>query len=215
MLANIKLIIFDLDGTLVNAYPAINKSFNFTLNRLGYPRQSARVIRRAVGWGDENLLRPFIKEKDLARALSLYRRHHRRALLSSSFTFPHTRQVLAYFNKRGYRMAIASNRPTRFTRILLRHLDLKKYFGYILCADKLKYGKPHPQILRRIMQKFSFHPAQTAYVGDMIIDAQAGRRAGVKTIIVTTGSSSRKEIKKERPYRVIANIGGLLTLFQT
>jgi len=60
----IKLIIFDLDGTLVDAYPAIISSFNYTMQKLNYPVQDVLTIRRAVGWGDENLLRPFIKEKD-------------------------------------------------------------------------------------------------------------------------------------------------------
>ena len=55
---NIKLIIFDLDGTLVNAYAAINSSFNYVMMELGLKPQSAGSIRRAVGWGDANLLTP-------------------------------------------------------------------------------------------------------------------------------------------------------------
>jgi len=66
-LHSIKLIIFDLDGTLVNAYPAIIKSFNYTMQKLGYPKQSNLNIRRAVGWGDDNLLKPFLNSKDLKK----------------------------------------------------------------------------------------------------------------------------------------------------
>ena len=62
-MGDIKLIIFDLDGTLLDAYRAIVRSFNYTMGRLGYPAQDALVIRRAVGWGDARLLKPFIRVK--------------------------------------------------------------------------------------------------------------------------------------------------------
>ena len=62
------------------------------------------------------------------------------------------------------------------------------------------------------MQRFALKPKQTLYVGDMTIDAQAGRRANVETIIVTTGSSTKSEIKRERPCRIIDRISELLKI---
>jgi phosphoglycolate phosphatase len=207
---DIKLIIFDLDGTLVNAYAAIIKSFNYTMRELGYPKQDDLTICRAVGWGDENLLRPFLNAKDLKKALGIYRRHHKLSLIKASRLFPKVEKVLLYLKDRGYKLAVASNRPTRFSWILIRHLGLTEYFNYVLCSDKLKHGKPHPEILNRIMRRFLVDSKETIYVGDMAIDAKAARRAKVKAIIVTTGSSNLQEIKKERPYRIIQRIGELL-----
>jgi len=66
-----KLIIFDLDGTLVDAYPAIINSFNFTMNAMGLPLRDDITIRRAVGWGDRNLLKPFVPSKN-SEPLFLY-----------------------------------------------------------------------------------------------------------------------------------------------
>jgi phosphoglycolate phosphatase len=206
---DIKLIIFDLDGTIVDAYPAITRSFNYTMRKLNYPLKDPLTVRRAVGWGDKNLLKPFIKIKDLERALSVYRRHHKIALVKHSRLFPKVKMVLRRLKDKGYKLAIASNRPTKFSWILIRHLKLKKYFSYILCGDALKHGKPHPEIINRIMRRFSLKPQQTLYVGDMAIDAQAGRRAKVKTIIVTGGSSTKREIEKERPYRILESITDL------
>jgi phosphoglycolate phosphatase len=206
----IKLIIFDLDGTLVNAYQAIISSFNYAMQKMGYSRQDACTIRRAVGSGDENLLEPFIKPKDLKKTLLIYRRHHKRSLMRGSRLFPQAKRLLNYLKGKGYKLAVASNRPTRFSRILIRHLKIAQYFDYVLCADKLKYIKPHPEILNRIMRRFSVKPLEALYVGDMGIDAQAGRRAAVKTVIVTTGSSSIEKIKKEKPWRIIRKIRDLL-----
>jgi len=208
----IKLVIFDLDGTLVDAYPAIIASFNYTMRRLNYPLQRPSTIRQAVGWGDENLLKPFLKRKDLKRGLRLYRHHHKTSLLKGARLFPKVGKVLNYLKKKGYHLAVASNRPTRFSGILIRHLRLEKYFAYVLCADRLAHIKPHPEILLKIMQRFQVKPEQALYVGDMTIDAQAGKRAGVKTIIVSTGSSTKYQIQQEQPYRKLKKLGDLLKI---
>jgi len=209
---SIKLVIFDLDGTLVDAYPAITSSFNHALQRLGYLSKDKLIIRRAVGWGDRNLLKPFVRGADLDKALAIYRRDHRKSLLVKSRLFPAVPRVLVYLKSKGYKLAIASNRPTRFSKILIRHLGLDEHFDYVLCGDKLKNMKPHPQILQEIMRRFSVRPINTLYVGDMTIDAQAGRRAKVRTIIVTTGSSAKAELNRERPHLIINRISGLLRI---
>ncbi|MBN1913502.1 MAG: HAD-IA family hydrolase, partial [Candidatus Omnitrophica bacterium] len=146
----LKLVIFDLDGTLLDAYPAITKSFNYVMRRLKYPLQSPSIIRRAVGRGDEGLLKPFLKPQDLKKAVSLYRAHHAQALLRGSRLYPKAKQLLSYLKNKGYKLAVASNRPTKFSRILIRYLKLDKYFDYVLCADRIRNKKPHPQILNKI-----------------------------------------------------------------
>lgn len=180
--------------------------------KLGLPKQDDLTIRRAVGLGDERLLKPFTKQKDLRQALRIYRTHHKTSLTKDSRLFPGVSEVLGYLKAKGYKLAVASNRPTRFSRILINHLGLNKYFDYILCADRLKHIKPHPEILNKIMQKLFLKPAEAVYVGDMAIDAQAGARAGLKTVMVTTGSSLKKEIKRENPYRIISKITKLLSI---
>lgn len=208
-MAKVKLIIFDLDGTLIDAYPAIIKSFNYTMDKLGYSQQPGLVIRRAVGLGDKGLLAPFIAAQDADRAVALYRRDQRRSLAKYSRVFNGVYRLLAQLKSRGYNLAVASNRPTEFSLILLRHLKLDKYFDYVLCADKLTAGKPHPEILIKILRKFKIKNTEAVYAGDMVIDAQAGRRAGIKTIIVTTGSSSLAQIKQEKPCLIIRKISEL------
>ena len=73
----------------------------------------------------------------------------------------------------------------------------------------MKRGKPHPGILNKIIRKFGVKKPRVLYVGDMVIDAQAGRNSGVKTVIVTTGSSSLGEIKREQPFKIIPRISRL------
>lgn len=201
-----KLIIFDLDGTLVDAYKAITSSFNFTMKQLGSPKKDALTIRRAVGWGDENLLKPFVKRSDLKKAIRIYRAHHKKSLLKESEVFPGVKNLLKSLRNKGMKLAIATNRPTKFTHILLKKLDLKKYLDYVLCADKLKNIKPHPEILIKIIRKLKSKRREALYIGDMSIDIKAGNRAEIDTIAVLSGSHTKADLKKENPMKIFANV---------
>lgn len=209
---NIKLVIFDLDGTLVDAYEAIIKSVNFTLKRMGYAEAAPQRIRRAVGWGDRRLIGAFVRQEDIEAALVIYRKHHRWTLKRYSRLLPFAKAILTYLSAYGFKLAIASNRPTEFTRIILHRLKIKKYFDYVLCADTLAQGKPHPEILLKIMKRFTISPSETLYVGDMAVDAQTAHNAKVKITAVPTGSSNLSEIKKARPFKIIKNLAFLKKL---
>ena len=207
---DISLAIFDLDGTLVDAYPAIYRSVNFTLKKFGHPAQDERVIRRAVGWGDKELLRPFVHAGELDRALAVYRRYHATALLTGTRLLPGARRVLSTLKQRGYKLAVASNRPTRFSRIILKRCAIGRYFDYMLCGDKVARGKPDPMILKAILARLKTPPAHAVYIGDMFIDVQTARRACVRSIALATGSSTRAELRRERPDALLAGLAGIL-----
>ncbi|MBL7130062.1 MAG: HAD family hydrolase [Candidatus Omnitrophica bacterium] len=194
-----KLIIFDLDGTLVNSYPAIICSTNYTLQKLNLRKQSIEAIKKAVGWGDKTLLIPFVGKKNLKLALKIYHKHHKKSLREKTTFMPYAKRLLVYLNKKKYKLAVASNRPAKFSDILLKHLNIKEFFDYVLCKDQIKFGKPHPSILNKIMQKLKVSRQKVLYVGDMAIDVRTARRAKVKTFAVVTGSSSFMELKKESP----------------
>ena len=210
----IKLIIFDLDGTLVNAYAAVASSINFTLKKMGFPVRDSYTIRRAVGWGDLRLLKSFVDPECLDQAINIYRKHHALALKKWTRFLPGAHDLIVNLKKRKYKLAIASNRPTRFTLIILRSLGIRKYFDYVLCADKLKAGKPHPEILFKILQKLNCKRSEALYIGDMTIDVQTARRARVKVVAVLTGSSTRQEIEVLHPWQIRKRISPLPALIQ-
>ena len=194
-----KLVIFDLDGTLVDAYAAIVASFNHTMVKCGYPKQPAAVVKKAVGWGDANLLKPFLRPEDLNSALRLYRAHHRQALLRGVRMLPYALALLRCLKARGVKLAIASNRPAHFTGLILRRLKIRHFFDRVVCGDTVRFPKPHPLILNRLVKDLCISKAQALYVGDMALDVLTGRRAGIQTVAVATGSSSASELKKARP----------------
>ncbi len=201
----IKLVIFDLDGTLVNAYPAVSRSVNYTLRTLGLAPRSPAEIKRSVGGGDRRLMAHFTGDFLAAKALEIYRPHHVRALKSRGGVkfLPGALPLLKRLKARGYKLAIASNRPTRFTRIILKGLGVLPLFKVVLCADRAPRPKPYPDILQAILRRLKVRPQEALYVGDMTIDVTCGRRAGIRTVAVTTGSSSKKELKDLKPWKII------------
>lgn len=205
---------FDLDGTLINAYRAVYLSINHAMKRFGFPQLDHMTVQRAVGFGETTLLRKLVGEKHLSDVLPVYRKHHDVALRKGVKFLPGAKRLLKQLKSDKYTLAIASNRPTRFTKVILKELDMAKDFSYVLCADKARKPKPSGLILRQIINQFSLKPKNAVYVGDMTIDAIAARRARVKSIIVTTGSSLHKEIRKENPHHIIEHVGHVRPILQ-
>ena len=208
----IRLVIFDLDGTLVNAYPAVVDSVNFTLQKLGFPKKSSYQIKRAVGWGDRQLMVQFVGEKLADKALKIYRPHHLKALGSGVRFLPGAKSILSWCKAQGLLLAIASNRPTVFTKTILKGLGVNQDFALVLCADRARKPKPYPDMLLQICRKLKIKKQQAIFIGDMTIDIHCGSRAGIKTAAVATGSNTKKELNQLRPYKIIDRISQLKTI---
>jgi len=208
------LLIFDLDGTLVDAYPAICQSFHYSMAKLGLPSVDDESIRRAVGWGERKLFEPFVPEDKLDEMSRIYREHHLKALESGVVLMPGAQEMLTQLKDSQYKLAVASNRPTRTSKAIIDTLQIAHFFDCVMCGDQINKFKPDPGILNHILNQLSLSTEQAFYIGDMAIDAEAGQRAGVKTIIVTTGSSSRKEIEEAKPYKIVDKISSVMTILR-
>jgi len=203
---DIKLVIFDLDGTLVDAYKAVASSINHTMAQMKEDSVDDETIKRSVGLGDRHLIGTFVKAQNVDRALSIFRQHHARALKGGTTFLPGARKLLDELKEKKYALAIASNRPARFSHIILKHLNIQNVFDCVLCGDQVARPKPAADILEQILKKFSLETKEALYVGDMAIDVETGNKAGIKTIAVLTGSSTKEEIDCLKPYKVIKNV---------
>jgi len=209
-----KFVIFDLDGTLIDAYPAVEETLNYTLSQCGMPPVDGDVIKRTVGWGDRHLVRAFVGEERIGRAIEIYRRHHRESLLRGSSLLPGALDLLMGLKRQGLLLAVASNRPKEYSVILTRHLGIARLFDRIVCGDEVARPKPAPDILLKIMEELGCGPQETCYIGDMTIDVETGQAAGVRTIVIPTGSSTLQELEEAGAWRVVADLSqipGLLS----
>ena len=209
-----KLFIFDLDGTLADVYTAIERSLNFTRNTLGYSNISYGVIKRSVGKGDRLFMEAFFEPEDTARALRIFRKHHKESVMRYSRLMPFAKQLLRKLKDKGKYIAIASNRPTVFTNRILKALDIRRYINYVLCADKAKRIKPYPDILINIIGHFKVSPKDAVYTGDMTIDLEAAHRAKIDGVFVKGGSGFIKEARAYRKAKIISSLREILRIYE-
>lgn len=208
-LAGKELYIFDLDGTLVDAYPAIVGSINQARRRLAYPPAEAKEIIRAVGNGNDALLRTFFSERDFPAARAAFREDHLVRLPRLVRLLPGARALLTDLREARCRLAVATNRPRETADIIITATAIAPLFDLVLCGEEVARPKPAPDILHALMERLAVPASRTAYFGDMTIDANTGRQAGVTTVIVTTGSSTRDEIEASRPDLVVDNLAAV------
>ncbi len=206
---DIRLVAFDLDGTLVDAYQAVTDSINYMMGQMGLPPQTLKAVTYSVGYGIERLIRCFIEEERAVEALKIFRQHHDGRLREKVKLLPGAGKLLADLKKQGYQLAIASNRPTQFCRIILEQLKIDHYFDWVICGDAVKSPKPSPDILKAILKASGVKASQVVYVGDMTVDVLCGRRARVFTVAVPTGSCLKAEMEELKPDRIVKNLSEL------
>lgn len=208
-----KLFIFDLDGTLADAYQAIEKSLNFTRKKLGCSKVRYVEVKRKVGHGDRHFIATFFPNKDVDIALAIYRKHHKQSLKVYSKALPYAKKILDILQRNNKIVAIASNRPRYFTDIIIKALGFKKYLNYIICADEINSLKPKPKILNLIIKKAKVAKTEAVYIGDMAIDMETAHRAKIDAIFVKGGSSSIAEVTKYKNKKVIFSLREITKLY--
>ncbi len=210
---SIGLLIFDLDGTLVNTLEDIAASVNYTLGRLGRQPLSLDTVRQYVGDGIEALMMRSLggQTERLSDAVTIYKEHHRQNLVVRSSLYPFVRETLEHF--KAIPMAVISNKTMEFVSPLLDRLGINGYFRMIIGADFGLPLKPAPDSVQRLMAEFGVPREQTLIVGDGTTDVRAGRAAGVITCSVTYGFRSESELRQAGPEYVIRELADLKKLF--
>ena len=209
----IRAIIFDLDGTLVDAYPGIHESLNETLLSLGLPEVNLDTVKRRVGLGVVNLMQQSVPSSMVQQALQEFRASYDRTHLTGTLLLPDVPETLQQLQKWGILLAVASNKPVEFTRNILRHFSLNQYFGIVAGPTDEIRPKPDPSMLLHILARLGVEAKETLYVGDMTLDSETARNAGTHLALIATGGHSREELEKESPDYLLnrfADLTGIL-----
>jgi len=188
-LPGIRLVVFDLDGTLADTKRDLAMSVNAMRNYLGFSPLPLEAVTSYVGHGVTVLIKRALGdqapdsevEKGLAFFLDYYAHH----LLDNTIAYPGVRQALEGIGDR--KMAILTNKPTRFSREIIAGLGLTPYFFDICGGDSFPLKKPHPMGIETLMSSVSIPAEKTLIVGDSDTDILTGRNAGVWTCGVTYG----------------------------
>ncbi len=174
-------VIFDLDGTLVDTLSDLHEAINGALKRLALPPVSLAQAKKAVGPGKEEFLKTILQDDGSSKGtlfLETFREFYWDNCLNRSALFPGIARVLEGLSPRI--LAVATNKPNRFTEKILTGLHVRPFFSVVLGPDDVTYAKPHPEMIRKVLDLTSGDPARTIFIGDTKDDMQAARGAGVR-----------------------------------
>jgi phosphoglycolate phosphatase len=190
--ADIRVLIFDLDGTLIDSKLDLARSVNAMLKHMGCPELPHKTIYGLVGNGAPVLVRRAIgdgvteadAEKGLAYFLSYYREH----MLDSTVPYPGVCEGLAQLT--DYPMAILTNKPVVFSRAILDGLGLSHYFRFVYGGNSFEKKKPDPMGVEILLRDLAAVPNEAMMVGDSDVDVRTARNAGIWACGVSYGLGS-------------------------
>lgn len=210
----IKLIIFDLDGTLVDTSGDITNALNYALKPYGLRDLTVEDTIKMVGEGITRLIEKLLENERIQmrdtvikRFLDYYSEH----LVDFSSIYPHVRETLEKLN--DYKKAVISNKREYLSTRLLDKLDLLKYFDLVVGSDTTSERKPSAIPVIYVFTKLGVNPDESIIVGDSNYDIEAGKKAGLKTVAVTYGYRERQYLI-DADY-IIDSMKDLLTLLDT
>lgn len=197
----IRLLIFDLDGTLVDSKDDIVECVNLALRSAGLPTFPSDRVVAEIGRGSEYLFRRLLGENtavDWIEELSRrFRRNYEKNLTRRTKVYPGVRETLEHF--RYLPKVIVTNKNQLFADRLVDDLGLRPYFEAVFGQEAFPTRKPDPGPLREVCRRWNLPPAEAAMIGDSTFDIVAGKSAGLKTVGVLYGLGSEAELRRHRP----------------
>ena len=210
--ASVTAVIFDLDGTLIDSYGAITACFNHARVSLGLPALAEEEVRPMVGHGLEALMEQAVGAEQMAEGVRLFRVRYDTICEARTQVLPGVAATVAELHRRGFRLGVATNKPVRFAERLLRALDLMPPIAAVHGPGGSTPAKPHPAMLQSVLADLDVGRHACVYVGDMGVDVETARHAGLRVWLVPTGSASRAEVDAAGADRVLDRFEALLPL---
>lgn len=186
-----ELLIFDLDGTLVDSRQDLANSVNAARLHLGLPPIADHTIASYVGDGAPILIQralgPQASADQVQQALQFFLDYYSQHKLDFTRPYPGVPESLERLAALGLKMAVLTNKPVRISRDILQGLDLARFFFAIHGGNSFPHKKPHPVGAHTLMAQVSAAPQRTLLIGDSAVDVRTARNAGIKACGVTYG----------------------------
>lgn len=217
-----RMILIDVDGTLVDSVPDLTYCVDALMEKLGRAPHGEAKVRTWVGNGVERLCRRALigqlngepSDEDFAKAYPIFLDLYAANTSQRSRLFPGVREGVDRFKAAGYILGCVTNKAAQFTLPLLTDLGLKDDFGIIVSGDDLPEKKPHPLPLLHAAKALGVEPAESLMLGDSRSDVKAARAAGFQIVCMSYGYNHGEDIRNENPDAVIDSFLELEGLFQ-
>lgn len=219
-----KVLLFDLDGTLVDSAPDLALAVNHMLERLERETFSHETIRSWVGNGAQTLVKrglsgssavdEAIDPELAARALDIFLDYYARNLCVDTVTYPNVVPTLESLKDGNYRLALVTNKPYAFIEPLLEGLKMGGLFELCLGGDSLARKKPDPMPLLHVCDRLNISTSKCLMIGDSKNDILAAKAADMQSIGVSYGYNYGEHISVYEPDSVVDDMSDILELLE-
>ena len=212
----IKLVIFDFDGTLADTKENIILTFQMTMKELGVEIKSRQECAATIGLTLEDafkVLYPGMAAEKYIMLRDTYRRifkENRKILVPG--LFPEVMETLEELRRRGYLMSIASSRQSPSLHSFLEDMKIAHLFEYAVGGDNVEHPKPAPDAVLQILRHYNLSAEEAFVVGDMPFDINMATNAGVKSCGVTWGNADAAQLKESGANYIIDKMSQLLEI---
>ncbi len=211
-MSQIKAIIFDLDGTLIDSVDDLANSVNYTLGRLDLPLHTREEIKSFVGDGVQKLIKRSLGQTHMEKfddAFAIFMKHYGAHCTDNTVVYPEVAETISFLAEK-YSLAVLTNKSATFSHRILTALKIDSYFKEVLGGDSLPTKKPDPAGILYLADKWGLAPDQLVMVGDHATDIEVGQRAGCKTVFIEGGIGETRGLK---PDFIIKSMDELPNLF--
>jgi phosphoglycolate phosphatase len=202
-------LLLDLDGTIVDAFITIHRSYVHILPQLGLPAPSMEQVRRAVGGGLENAMRHFVPESLVAEAVKRHIEHTDSILLEDVTLMPGTLELLRAQQAAGVTLAVFTNKRGDHARQVCAHLGIAPFLRGIFGAKDTAWLKPQPEFAAHVLTTLGATAATTMLVGDSPFDVKAAHNGGFACWCVTTGTHDAEQLRAAGAEAVFPDLSAL------
>ena len=219
---NVRAVLLDLDGTLLDTVPDLHAAANAMLRDLGRPELPVEAIRRYVGRGINNLVKRLLSNSlDITdenpppvEALDSFKRHYARENGLNTLLYPGVIEGLRALKAMGLPLAVITNKTEAFTLPLLEKTGLAPFFDAVVCADRLPKIKPDPMPLIWTCGRFGVAPDEALFIGDSVNDALAGNAACCRVFLVPYGYNEGRNVQELACDAIVPSIESAVELIR-
>jgi phosphoglycolate phosphatase len=213
----VKMVLIDVDGTLVDSVPDLAFCVDEMMQRLDMPVRGEASVRNWVGNGVERLVRRALTnsldgEPDdalFARAYPIFLDLYAENTSKRSILYPGVKEGIAFLKSTDFKLGCVTNKAAQFTEPLLRDLGIYNEFGIVISGDTLPQKKPDPAPLLHAAEFFGVSPDEALMLGDSVSDVKAARAAGFQIICMSYGYNHGEDIRSASPDAVIDSMAEL------
>ncbi|MCX8116534.1 MAG: HAD family hydrolase [Desulfobacterota bacterium] len=208
----IRGVLFDLDGTLIEAYGAIYLGLQEVFQQAGRRIFPYEELGRYLKADLESTLHQFFSPEETQRWIPVMRKKYEEVYLEHTHFLDGAEETVSSLYERGLRLGVASNKFGRFSRAALQHLGVSQCFRSVLGAGDVPRNKPFPDMIHAVLRELELKPEEGIFVGDTLTDIEAGKAAGIDVYALPTGFHTKQELSRRRPKRILRHLRELIEL---